>query len=171
RWGEPSDAFYMYRSNYTSMHKEPMVYIVSHTWPDRWTSPGIKDNIVVYSNCEEVELFNDVQSISLGRKKREGIGTHFEWNKVPVQFNVLYAVGYVNGKAVAKDCIVLHHLPVAPNFILLRNDAPDVIKPSPVLSYVYRVNCGGPGYQDQYGNQWLPDSHKTKEDKWGSLSW
>jgi beta-galactosidase len=31
----------------------------------------------------------------------------------------LYAVGYVNGKAVAKDYIVLNSLPKAPNFTKL----------------------------------------------------
>jgi hypothetical protein len=35
-WGQPTDAFYMYRANYAPKDKEPMVYIVSHTWPNRW---------------------------------------------------------------------------------------------------------------------------------------
>jgi hypothetical protein len=170
-WGEPTDVFYMYRSNYTSALKEPMVYIVSHTWPDRWITPGIKDSITVYSNCDEVELFNDVQTLSLGRKKRKGIGTHFEWNNIPVKYNVLYAVGYVNGKAVSKDCIVLHHLPAAPHIHSLTERNADIIRPSAKLHYVYRVNCGGPEYKDHYGNTWLADCHKTGNEKWGSTSW
>ena len=114
-WDEPTDAFYLFRSNYALKETQPMVYIVSHTWPDRWTQPGIKDSIIVYSNCDEVELFNDVDSISLGRKKRGGIGTHFQWDGVNIKYNVLKAIGYVNGKPVAEDLIVLHHLPVAPH--------------------------------------------------------
>ena len=84
-WGEPTDAFYMYRSNYVSKEKEPMVYIVSHTWPSRWTKPGIKNNIVVYSNCDSVELFNDVNTESLGKRTRNGIGTHFQWDGVNIR--------------------------------------------------------------------------------------
>ncbi len=96
-WGQPLDAFYMFRANYASKVKEPMVYIVSHTWPNRWLKPGKKDSINVYSNCDEVELFNDVNSVSLGKRSNRGIGTHFEWNKVDIKYNVLYAIGYVNG--------------------------------------------------------------------------
>jgi hypothetical protein len=70
-WEEPTDAFYMYRSNYVSKEKEPMVYIVSHTWPNRWMKPGIKDSIYVYSNCDEVELFNDIDNASLGKRKQK----------------------------------------------------------------------------------------------------
>ncbi len=116
-WEEPTDAFYMFRSNYVSAKKEPMVYIVSHTWPNRWMKPGIKDSIIVYSNCDEVELFNDIDNASLGKKKKNGIGTHFQWDKVNIQYNVLYAVGYVDGKAVARDTITLFHLPQSPNLI------------------------------------------------------
>ena len=67
--------------------------------------------IRVYSNCDEVELFNDVQSESLGRLGKGPIGTHFEWNNVNIKYNVLHVVGYVDGKPVAEDCIVLDHLP------------------------------------------------------------
>lgn len=114
-WDEPTDAFYLFRSNYAPKETEPMVYIVSHTWPDRWASPGTKDSIIVYSNCDEVELFNDVYGSSLGKRKRGGIGTHFQWDKVSIQYNVLQAKGYVNGKQVAEDLIVLHHLPESPH--------------------------------------------------------
>ena len=47
-WGQPTDAFYMYRANYAPKDKQPMVYIVSHTWPNRWLKPGVKDSITVY---------------------------------------------------------------------------------------------------------------------------
>ena len=114
-WGQPTDAFYMYRANYAGKNTQPMVYIVSHTWPNRWLKPGVKDSITVYSNCDEVELFNDVNAVSLGKKQWQGTGTHFSWNKVDIKYNVLYAIGYVGGKPVAKDVILLNNLPPAPH--------------------------------------------------------
>ena len=156
-WEEPTDAYYMFRSNYADKNKEPMVYIVSHTWPNRWMKPGIKDSIYVYSNCDEVELFNDINGSSFGKRKKNGIGTHFQWDKANIQYNLLYAVGYVNGKAVARDTIVLHHLPQAPKFKQLYVNAKNVTKPAAGYNYVYRINCGGPEYKDENGNTWLAD--------------
>lgn len=156
-WEEPLDVFYMFRSNYASKNKQPMVYIVSHTWPSRWIKPGIKDSILVYSNCDEVELFNDVNNISLGKKRRNGIGTHFQWDDVNVQYNILYAIGYVDGKAVARDTIVLNHLPVSPNFNNLFANTKPITKPEPGYNYIYRLNCGGPDYKDENGSLWLAD--------------
>jgi beta-galactosidase len=170
-WGEPLDVFYMFRANYAPKEKEPMVYIVSHTWPDRWIAPGKKDSIIVYSNCDEVELFNDVGTVSLGKKHNQGIGTHFQWDAVPVKYNVLYAVGYVKGKAVARDQIVLHHLPVSPNFNRLMEGDQKVAAPQKKLNYLYRVNCGGPDYVDQHGSRWMADVHKIDHKSWGSTSW
>ena len=156
-WEEPTDAYYMFRSNYVSNKTSPMVYIASHTWPNRWMSPGIKDSINVYSNCDEVELFNDINNASLGKQKRNGIGTHFQWNKVNIQYNVLYAVGYVNGQAVARDTIVLFHLPQSPHFNTLYANAKPITIAQKGYSYLYRVNCGGGDYRDENGNEWTDD--------------
>ncbi len=156
-WEEPTDAFYMYRSNYADKYKEPMVYIVSHTWPNRWMTPGIKNGIIVYSNCDEVELFNDVENVSLGKQKRKGIGTHFQWDSANIRYNVLYAVGYVNGKAVAKDVITLFHLPKSPGFDKLFTAVKNITKPQVGYNYLYRINCGGPEYKDVNGNAWQTD--------------
>lgn len=170
-WGEPTDAFYLYRSNYAPKDKEPMVYIVSHTWPDRWLSPGTRDSICVYSNCDEVELFNDMNGESFGRKQNGGVGTHFQWDKVNVEYNVLYAVGYVKGKKVAEDHIVLNHLPKSPHFDKLNDGAKNLLKPAAGLKYLYRVNCGGPDHVDQFHNLWMADVHQTNSKTWGSTSW
>ena len=170
-WEEPVDAYYMYRSNYTPKDKDPMVYIVSHTWPDRWLTPGIKNNIVVYSNCDEVELFNDVRSQSLGRRKRNGIGTHFLWDSVNIKYDVLYAVGYVKGKEVSSDCVVLNHLPKAPHFNDFLKDAKPLTSPQPHYHYLFRVNCGGSDYVDENGNTWMADRPRTGNQFWGSTSW
>ncbi|MFG6685733.1 malectin domain-containing carbohydrate-binding protein [Mariniflexile sp. HNIBRBA6329] len=171
-WGEPLDAFYMYRANYVSNKTNPMVYIVSHSWENRWDAVGVKNGIDVYSNCDEVELFNDVNNESLGKLKKTGvIGEHFQWNQVDIKYNVLYAVGYVDGKAVAKDYIVLNNLPKAPNFDALISESNAILKPESNYNYVYRVNSGGSDYKDTYGNTWLADVHKTDENTWGSISW
>jgi hypothetical protein len=174
-WEEPLDVFYMYRANYAPKETAPMVYIVSHTWPGRWITPGKKDGIAVYSNCDEVELFNDVNNVSLGKRKRNGIGTHFQWDGVDIKYNVLYAVGYVKGKKVATDVIVLHYLAQAPHFTELYKKVSEELFP-PLggikgAHYLYRVNCGGPDYKDSNGNLWLADREKKLAGTWGSISW
>ncbi len=173
-WDEPLDAYYMYRSNYAPVATEPMVYIAMHTWPDRWYAPGRKDGIVVYSNCDEVELFDDlVGGVSFGKRKREGgIGTHFVWNAVDVRYNVLRAVGYDNGVAVANDLVTLHHLPAAPGLNAWRGKLPNATKPLPDRVYHYRVNCGGDRYVDLYNREtWMADTHLSEPGTWGSRSW
>lgn len=162
-WEEPTDAYYMFRSNYVSADKDPMVYIASHTWPNRWMQPGVKNGIAVYSNCEEVELFNDVNAASLGRRKRAGTGSHFQWDSVNIKYNVLYAVGYQRGKAVARDTLVLFHLPRAPHYNRLVQQT-NLLKPAAGYRYLYRVNCGGPAYTDTHGNTWAGD--KGFADSW-----
>lgn len=169
-WGEPADVYYLFKSYYASKLKEPMVYIISHTWPDRWLQPGIKDSIIVYSNCDEVELFNDVNHLSLGKQKKQINSSRFEWNSVNVQYNILYAVGYVNNKAVAVDKIVLHHLPEAPHFADLIKDA-KVTTPQKNLHYVYRVNCGGAKYIDEFNSVWEADRNLSSGNNWGTVSW
>jgi beta-galactosidase len=170
-WEEPLDVFYMYRSNFAPRETEPMVYIASHTWPDRWTSPGKKDGITVYSNCDEVELFNDVNHQSLGKKKRGKMGTHFQWDGVDIRYNTLYAVGYVKGKAVARDYVVLHHIPQAPHFTAFLKEAKNLTAPQKGYNYLYRVNCGGDAYRDQNGQLWSADRRRSGAQTWGSLSW
>jgi hypothetical protein len=169
-WEEPLDLYYLYRSNFVPASAGAMVYIVSHTWPDRWTVPGKKSGIIVYSNCAEVELFNDVGAVSLGRRQRSGLGTHFQWDDVDIRYNVLYAVGYVGGKVVARDVIVLHHLQPAPHFEKLV-DATSLTAPADGYNYLYRVNCGGGDYTDHNGRIWMADRHLSGDRFWGSRSW
>lgn len=170
-WGEPVDAYYLYKANYVSAKKDPMVYIVSHTWTDRWKTPGVKSGIRVFSNCDEVELFNDIQSESLGRLKKGAIGTHFEWNNVNIKYNVLYAVGYVDGKRMTEDYIVLDHLPKSPRFDQFYQDLKPLLAPQEGYHYIYRINCGGDLYVDQYGQRWESDKAKKEANDWGSTSW
>lgn len=170
-WGEPLDVYYMYRSNYADPATKPMVYIVSHTWPDRWTEPGLKNGITVYSNCDEVELFNDHRQASLGTRTRDGKGTHFRWDNVRVQWNTLYAEGRIDGKVVATDTILLNHLPKAPAQQALNLSDNNITKPISGHHYLYRVNAGGPAYTDVHGQTWSADRAYESGLTWGSLSW
>ncbi|TAG99587.1 MAG: DUF4982 domain-containing protein, partial [Sphingobacteriales bacterium] len=122
-------------------------------------TPGIKNGIIVYSNCDEVELFNDVNGSSLGKRKKNGIGTHFQWDSVDIKYNVLSAVGYNKGLVAATDKIVLHHLPQSPNFKDFRDRYDTTLKPKQGYNYVYRINCGGADYMDEYGNKWQSDKN------------
>ncbi len=169
-WRQPYDAFYMYRSNYASATTDPMVYIVSHTWPDRWSGPGVKNNIRVFSNCDEVELFNDYKSLSLGVKSRGGPGTHFTWNEVDIRYDILYAEGRVNGKTVATDVIVLDNLPKAPNTAAIDDNPAALTAGEEGKTYVARVNCGGPELTDPRGVLWRAD-RRFAGGQWGFLNW
>ena len=156
-WEEPLDVYYMYRSNYVPASKDPMVYLVSHTWPDRFDKRRRAD-IQVYSNCDSVKLYNDVaDNHYLGRKKNNGIGTHMLWEKRDIRFNVLRAVGYYGGKPVAEDILVLNNLEKAPGFEKLYEGATDMLKGAADYNYLYRINCGGDAYTDEFGQQWLTD--------------
>jgi hypothetical protein len=170
-WGEPLDAWYMYRSNYADPETDPMAYIVSHTWPDRWTEPGIKDNLIVYSNADEVELFNGFRTRSLGVRRKDGKGTHFRWDGVDIQTNLLYAEARIDGKTVARDWITLHHLPVDPTLEALDPAPPNVTAPAEGFTYLYRLNAGGPAYTDANGSHWAADRRYVNGAAMGSRSW
>ncbi|MDR0891042.1 MAG: beta-galactosidase, partial [Mediterranea sp.] len=160
-WEEPLDAYYMYRANYMPAAKDPMVYLVSHTWPDRFATGRRRATIEAYSNCDSVLLYNDASqapSTFLGRKCNHGRGTHFSWENRDIRYNVLRAVGYYDGKPVAEDVLVLNGLEQAPHFDLLYRDARPLLKGEPGYNYLYRVNCGGDDFTDTFGQHWQQDN-------------
>ena len=180
-WEQPTDAYFMYRSNYVSPDTDPMVYIASHTWADRFLTTGSRrTDITVYSNCDSVLLYNSAtDKVCLGRKRNANRrGTHMLWEHRLIKYNVLRAVGYRHGKAVAEDIILLNGLETAPDFDALYkpsavvpqaadNNSSDMLKPS-ADNYVMRMNCGGNTYIDSYGNRWEADdaSYSTS---WGDM--
>lgn len=170
-WGEPLDAYYMYRARNVPASVAPMVYIVSHTWPDRWRAPGQVSGIEVYSNCAAVELFNDATGrLSLGRRKPDAEG-RFRWNDVALRYNVLSAACVEGGRAAARDRIVLNNLPPAPDAAAL-TDKVAVTAPAPGLGYLYRVNVGGDAMTDAAGNRWAADRLLAgNAGGWGWRSW
>ncbi|ESQ83293.1 hypothetical protein AEAC466_13660 [Asticcacaulis sp. AC466] len=171
-WGEPLDAYYMLRAKTVPASQAPVVYIVSHTWPDRWTEPGIKSGIEVFSNCDSVELFNDVTGqISLGVRPKPADGAPFTWDKVDIRYNALSATCRIGGKAMARDVVTLNHLPSAPDLAARVKDRSDITKGKTGAAYLYRVNAGGPDLRDGDGQLWLGDRHLTAGATWGWSSW
>lgn len=107
------DVYYFYQSFYRTAEEYPMVYIVSHSWTDRWTKPEKKD-VWAYSNCDSVKLYNAIDNEPLGARTRNGgpLGnTRFVWENADVKYNILYAEGWFKGKVVARDTITLQNLP------------------------------------------------------------
>lgn len=156
-WEQPADVYYMYRANYVDPDKDPMVYIASHTWPDRFKGPR-NATIEVYSNCDSVKLYNSVDGSELrGTVANPGRGHHFEWTDCPVKYNVLRAEAYNNGEVVATDLIVLDNLDRAPGFETLITADNSILRPADGYNYLYRINCGGDSYTDSYGNVWRLD--------------
>ena len=97
-------AFYQNKSHWT---KEPMAHIVPH-----WNFKGLEGTeipVTVYTNCEELELF--LNGESLGKKQIEKYG-HGEWN-VKYAPGALEVRGYVGGKEVCSDKRVTTGKPVA----------------------------------------------------------
>lgn len=160
-WEEPLDVYYMYRANYVPAAKDPMVYLISHTWANRFEKGRRRATIEAYSNCDSVLLYNDLtneKATFLGRKKNNGTGTHFMWENRDIRYNVLRAVGYYKGKPVAEDLILLNGLEQAPNFELLYQDDKKILKGEAGYNYLYRLNCGGDDYTDSFGQLWLQDN-------------
>ncbi|MBI2510338.1 MAG: DUF4982 domain-containing protein [Opitutae bacterium] len=166
-WGEPTDAFFLYRASYAPK-TDPVVYIVSHTWPDRWDAPGVKRGLEVYSNCDEVELFNGFGTRSLGVRKQGGPGAPFRWDDVEIATNLLYAEGRVAGKTVARDAIYLRNLPPAPAAEHAALVGPETVSTCGELgwNYLYHVNCGGPDFVDSHGQTWFAD----RDLRWSALT-
>ena len=172
-WEEPLDVYYMYRANYVPASEDPMVYLASHTWEDRFATGRRRATIEAYSNCDSVLLYNDaVDAEFLGRKLNHGVGTHFMWENRDIRYNVLRAVGYFKGNPVAEDVLVLDGLENAPHFEVLyrgsaivpvaadRLNGTALLKGVEGYTYLYRLNCGGDAYTDTYGQVWAQDNSR-----------
>ena len=91
---QKKSSFYLNKSFWT---EAPMVHILPH-----WNFKGLEGEeifVTVYTNCDELELI--LNGESLGKKQIEKYGRG-EWN-VPYAPGTLKAIGYRNGKIVAED--------------------------------------------------------------------
>lgn len=98
----PKETYYVFQSYWA---KKPMIHIYGHTWPIRWGKPEEMKEILVYSNCPQVELI--VNGVPQGIKKRNSqdypaAGLH--WNcKLQAGENTVIALS--KGKAVVADTL------------------------------------------------------------------
>ena len=88
----PKESYYVFQSYWTT---EPMVHIYGHSWPVRWGNKGDRKEVLVYSNCEAVELF--VNGISQGVKKRNSQ----DYPAAGLRWNCVYEEGKNEIRAVA----------------------------------------------------------------------
>lgn len=68
RDGTPKEGYYIFQSYWAA---EPMVRIFGHGWRVRWGAPGEVKRLLVYSNCDEAELFLNGESLGV-RRRTEG---------------------------------------------------------------------------------------------------
>ncbi len=108
RAGNPKDAYYVFKSYWT---KEPFTYIESHTWLERSGPKGKTRNLSVFSNCANVELFQNGKS--LGVKNRvlgEFPASGLNWGILFTEGkNQLIAKGLKNGKVITVDSITVNY--------------------------------------------------------------
>jgi beta-galactosidase len=119
--GFPKDAFYYFKSWWTDA---PVLHIFPHwNWPGR---EGQEISVWAYSNCEEVELFLNGQS--LGRKAMKK-NSHLEW---PVKYapGTLLARGYKGGQEITTAKVettgALAAIQLTPHRAAIKADGEDV---------------------------------------------
>lgn len=98
----PKESYYVFQSYWT---EKPMIRIYAHNWPVRWGKPGELKTVKVYSNCPEVRLF--VNGESVGKKNRNSQdypAAGLRWS-VPFKEgeNHLKAVGRKDGMEVTDE--------------------------------------------------------------------
>lgn len=95
----PKESYYVFQSYWA---EKPMLHIFGHSWPVRWGEEYEKKTFMVFSNCQQVELF--LNGISLGVKQRmsqDFPAAGLRWVAAPQKgINTLKAVSHV--KTIAK---------------------------------------------------------------------
>ena len=95
--GFPKERYYLYQARWRPDF--PMAHLLPHwTWPDR---VGEVTPVFVYTSGDEAELFLNGQS--LGRKKKEALQYHLQWDDVKYAPGELKVVAYKGGKPWASD--------------------------------------------------------------------
>ena len=102
--GFPKDNYYYYQSWWKT---DPVVHIMPHwNWRGR---EGQEIKVIVFSNCEKVELFLDGQSLGTRTMRRNG---HLEWN-LKYAAGALEAKGSNQGQLAAADKVETTGAPAA----------------------------------------------------------
>jgi len=96
----PKDVYYFYQSMWS---KKPMIYIVSHTWTDRYGKKNEKKYLEIFSNCDTVEVI--LNGKKLGRKYSYPFKWLIEYN---VGENLIEAIG-IKGRDIVKDILKINY--------------------------------------------------------------
>ncbi|MGA2279519.1 MAG: beta-galactosidase GalA [Verrucomicrobiota bacterium] len=163
--GFPKDNFYYYQSWWTD---KPVLHLLPHwNWPGK---EGEEIEVHALSNCEEIELFLNGQS--LGRKTMER-NSHLTW-MVKYAPGVLSAKGYNGGKVIAETKIETTGEPAAvqlrPDRSTINADGEDLSvfavsvtdaqgRRVPVATNLVHFELSGPGKMIGVGNG-DPSSHE-----------
>jgi beta-galactosidase len=121
--GFPKDTYYMYQSEWTG---KPVLHIFPH-W--NWT-PGQMIDVWAYTNCDEVELL--VNGNSLGRQKKGEDQLHLVW-RTTFEPGSVTAVGYKNGAEIMREEVKTAGEPAA---IVLSADRTEIRADASDLSFI-----------------------------------
>jgi len=121
--GFPKDAYYMYQSEWTDT---PVLHIFPH-W--NWT-PGQVVDVWAYTNCDEVELL--LNGNSLGRQKKTAEKLHLVW-RIDYEPGTITGVGYKDGVEIMRQEVKTAGEPAA---ILLTPDRPEINADGSDLSFI-----------------------------------
>jgi beta-galactosidase len=169
--GFPKDSYYFYQSCWTD---KPMLHLLPH-W--NWAGKEGKDiEVWCYSNCKQVELFLNGQSLG---KKAMPRYSHLEW-KVKYAPGTLSAAGYDNeGNVLARSRVETTGEPAAillePDRTILDTDGNDISlvtvrvvdaqgRTVPVATNMVSFHVTGAGKLLGVGNG-DPDSHEPDKAK------
>jgi beta-galactosidase len=95
------DLYYLYQSQWTG---KPMVHILPH-WTHPFMESGTEIPVWVYSNCDEVELFLNGQSLGRQTPGKTRYDMQCQW-LVPWQPGKIKAIGYCADGDVIEESIV-----------------------------------------------------------------
>ncbi len=108
RAGTPKDAYYVYKSHWTTQPK--FTYIMSHIWTDRRGPATRPLEVRVYSNCDSVEL--SLNGTSQGARRRVAD----DFPAQGLRWNVHFAAGENrlsshcrSGPATSSDSLTVHY--------------------------------------------------------------
>jgi len=115
RSGNPKDAYYVFKSYWTT--DPTFCYIESPTWTYRHGPKGLKRNVSIFSNTEEVELI--LNDKSQGKKERDINSFPAQGLQWEVDFlegdNQLIAIGYTNEKRSTADTLDIFYSYIKPD--------------------------------------------------------
>lgn len=109
RAGNPKDAYYVFKSYWTTDPK--FCYIESKTWTDQYGKENQERNISVFSNCDKVKLI--INGIDLGVRERNISvfpASGLNWDVKFIEgLNKLIAYGVSKNGIIAPDTLVINY--------------------------------------------------------------